>query len=105
MTHSVTARAATDAATSERQFQSAVLDLATLLGWRHYHVPDSRRSEAGWPDLALWRPPRFMLVELKRDGGRLTRVQAETLEDLCRCGVEVHTWRPSDWPEIEITLR
>lgn len=90
---------------SERSFQAAVVELATLLGWRCYHVLDSRRCEAGWPDLALWRPPRFLLAELKTERGRLRPAQERTLAELRACGLEVQIWRPSNWPEIEKTLR
>ena len=35
------------------------------------------RSERGWPDLALVRPPRFLLAELKTDKGMTTPSQDE----------------------------
>ncbi len=99
------ARQALDTASSERDFQATVMELATLLGWRCYHVPDSRRCEAGWPDLALWRPPRFLLAELKTERGRVSLIQQRTLAELRDCGLEVHLWRPSMWCEIETILR
>jgi hypothetical protein len=34
---------------SEKGFLQAVIDLATLLGWRVYHTHDSRHSQEGWP--------------------------------------------------------
>jgi len=99
------ARQALDTANSEREFQATVMELATLLGWRCYHVPDSRRCEAGWPDLALWRPPRFLLAELKTERGRASPIQQRTLAELRDCGLEVHLWRPSQWGTIEMILR
>lgn len=96
---------AQDSAVSERAFQAAVVELATLLGWRCYHVPDSRRCEAGWPDLALWRPPRFLLAELKTNKGRVRLIQQQTIDELRECGLEVYLWRPNMWSEIEATLR
>ena len=42
---------------SERAFQTAVLELAQVTGWRSYHPHDSRRSAAGYPDLTLVRAP------------------------------------------------
>lgn len=96
---------ARDNALSERAFQAAVVELATLLGWRCYHVPDSRRGEAGWPDLALWRPPRFLLAELKTNKGRVRLIQQQTIDELRECGLEVYLWRPNMWSEIEATLR
>ncbi len=90
---------------TERQFQDAVIELAKLRGWRVYHVPDSRRCEAGWPDLALWRPPSFMLVELKAAKGRLSPIQERTLAELRDCGLEVYLWRPNTWTLIEKVLQ
>ncbi len=98
-------RGALDTASSEREFQATVMELATLLGWRCYHVPDSRRCEAGWPDLALWRPPRFLLAELKANKGRVRLIQQQTIDELRECGLEVYLWRPNMWSEIEATLR
>ena len=98
-------RGALDTASSEREFQAMVIELATLLGWRCYHVPDSRRCEAGWPDLVLWRPPRFLLAELKTEKGRVSNIQQRTIGELRACGLEVHEWRPSDWTEIASALR
>lgn len=91
-------------AVTEAQHQAAILELAQLTGWRWYHVPDSRRCPAGWPDLALWRPPRFVMAELKRDNGRLSEAQRETIGELRQCGIEVYVWRPRDWSEIERVL-
>src|SRR5262245_30603180 len=97
---------ALDALVSEADFQAAVLDLARLRGWRCYHTHDSRRSAAGYPDLTLVRGRRLLFVELKRRGGRPTPAQAAWLADLAAVpGVEVHLWRPADWPAVESTLR
>ena len=90
---------------TERQFQDAVIELAKLRGWRVYHVPDSRRCEAGWPDLTLWRPPRFVLAELKTDKGRLSPIQEQTLAELRDCELEVYLWRPNIWTLIEKVLQ
>lgn len=90
---------------TERSFLKQVTQLAVTLGWRCYHTQLSKWSEAGWPDLALARPPRLLLVELKSEKGKLTPGQQEWLELLRSCnGVEVHLWRPSDWERITRTL-
>ena len=101
----LTTRETLDAASTEREFQATVIELATLLGWRSYHVPDSRRCEAGWPDLALWRPPRFLLAELKTERGRVRPIQQQTIEELKQCALEVYIWRPSNWSEIAELLQ
>lgn len=89
---------------TEAQWQRMVVDLATLHGWSHYHAYDSRRSNPGWPDLALWRPDQFILVELKTDTGRLRPEQALVIDDLREAGVEVHVWRPADWDTVKTRL-
>lgn len=94
---------------SERQFMLQVMDLAGLYRWKVYHTHDSRRSQPGWPDLALCRPgnpARLVLAELKTERGRLTREQQEWLTALGEVpNVESYCWRPSDWEEIVRVLR
>ena len=99
---------------SEASFQSAVIDLARLCGWRVAHFHDSRRQvswnkwvgdadAAGFPDLVMVRGEELMFVELKTDTGRLTKPQAAWMADLFRVAV-CCVWRPADWPEIERRL-
>ena len=91
---------------TERQWQQRVVDLAQLRGWRHFHAYSSRRSPAGWPDLALVRTGRLVLAELKTERGRVRPEQHVWLEQLATvAGVEVHLWRPSDWPQVQQVLR
>ena len=90
---------------SEKQFQAQVLQLAKLSGWLTYHTHDSRRSQAGFPDLVLVRPPAILFAELKSETGRVRPEQAAWLEALGGCRtVGARLWRPGDWPEIEETL-
>lgn len=89
---------------SERDFQRWVLELAATARWESYHTHDSRRSRAGWPDLALWRPGEFLLAELKTETGAVSAEQQRTLLSLRKAGVEVHLWRPLDRPVIEERL-
>jgi VRR-NUC domain len=97
----VTAREVLDRHVTEGQLQRQVLQLARLRGWLAYHPYDSRHSEAGWPDLALCRPPRLLLVELKSSRGRVSQAQRRWLDLLGQCpGVECYCWRPADWPGI-----
>lgn len=87
---------------SEEGFQRCVVELAVLAGWKWFHVHDSRRSNPGWPDLALAneKRQRFMLRELKTQKGRLSREQKEWLATLKLCGIDADVWHPSDWPII-----
>lgn len=90
---------------TEAGFQAALLELAAVNGWHTYHTFDSRRSNSGWPDLVLVRPPRALFVELKRNGAKPTDAQATWLDRLTACGLHATVWRPADWPTIEETLR
>lgn len=85
---------------SEASFQRQVVALATLYGWRWYHVPDSRRCVAGFPDLVLVRRPHVIFAELKRENGRVTEDQQDWLDELRACGQSVFVWRPSDFDTI-----
>jgi hypothetical protein len=91
---------------TEAAFLRAVLDLAAILHWSAYHPALSKWSERGWPDLALCRPPRLILAELKSDTGKTTVHQDRWLDMLRACpGVETYLWRPADLDDIAAALR
>lgn len=110
MTRTITAaqyRAAEARVMLEDALMSDVITMARDLAYLVYHPHRSDHSEAGWPDLAMVRcnvvygPPRFLVVELKResDGTRkteLTTMQQHWRDALIAAGVEWHLWRPSD---------
>ena len=81
---------------SEAELQQGIIDLAARLGWRHYHTHDSRRSDAGFPDLVLAHEARGRLVfiECKSDTGKATPEQLAWLDALARCDQEVYIMRP-----------
>lgn len=79
---------------SERQLQDAIVQVARLHGWFVHHHFDARRSEPGWPDLVLIRPPVALFVELKSETGKVTAQQARVLELLEACGLDARVWRP-----------
>ena len=88
-------------ALTEKEFQRQVSDLAKILGWAVYHPWLSIHSERGWPDLAMVKPPRLVLAELKREKGKTSPSQDRWLELLRGCpGIEVYVWRPSDMDGI-----
>lgn len=87
----------------EAAWQSRVTDYATLMGWTWYHTYSSKRSTAGFPDLALFRE-RVVFAELKSERGRVTREQAEWRRVVEHAGAEYHLWRPSDWDEVRRVL-
>lgn len=82
---------------TEAALQQQVMALAFDLGWLAYHTHDSRRSNPGWPDLALCHPKRgrFMVRELKKSTGRLTPKQLEWLHALEAAGIDAGVWRPT----------
>ena len=90
---------------TEKQWMAQVVDLADVFGWAHYHPWLSIHSPAGWPDLALVRPPRLILAELKTEKGKVSAHQEHWLGLLRQCpGIEVCVWRPSDFDEVRAVL-
>ncbi len=94
---------------SEAKLLAQVRALAAIRGWLCYHTHDSRRSQAGYPDLTLCRARpgekgRVVFVELKSHCGRLTAAQRLWTDTLRAAGAEVHVWRPDDWDDIVRTL-
>ena len=96
---------------TEREFQQAVVQLARLMGWRVHHTRPALtqrgrwltpvQGDVGFPDLVLCRPPRLIVAELKRVGGKPTAEQRGWLEALQACaGVECCLWTPADWDAI-----
>ena len=85
---------------SEAAFMAEVRKLATAHGWTSYHTRDSRKSDKGFPDLALVRPPRLIFAELKVGRNQPTQEQGEWLDRLRACGIPAYLWRPEDWPRI-----
>ncbi len=90
---------------SERDFARTVIDLAKVYRWKIYHTYLSIRSEPGFPDLVLVRPPRIIFAELKTERGKVSQAQDDWLFALSECsGAECYIWRPSDWENIVATL-
>lgn len=87
-------------AQSEKEFQADVVKIARLYGWNTYHPHDSRRSNPGWPDLAIWGHGRFLLRELKADAGYLSNEQRRVIGQLRASGVDIAVWRPNDLDQI-----
>lgn len=102
---------------SERNLQRHVIALAEMRNWRVYHTHDSRRSQAGFPDLVMVRllcafPDSLteaVIVELKSERGRVTPEQEAWLDLLRRLpGVKfAGVIRPSNWfaGELDGVLR
>ena len=90
---------------TEKQFVQQIKDLARLNGWRTFHCFDSRRSDPGWPDLALVRGPIMIFIECKTERGRVTDNQQQWLAALKKVRtVRADLARPRHWPDIERAL-
>lgn len=94
-----------DRLVTEADLQATIVEIAVRFGWSTHHQFDSRRSNTGWPDLVLLRPPRALFVELKTEIGKVSAGQAHVLERLQACGFEVAIWRPSMLDDVIATLR
>jgi hypothetical protein len=89
---------------TEREFQQQIIDTARLLGWKCYHTFDSRRSEAGYPDLCLVRD-RIVWLECKTEAGRVSPAQADWIAAINAAGGNALVVRPSQWDEIVRSLK
>jgi len=89
---------------TERDWMAKVIETAQWYHWRLYHTHDSRRSEAGFPDLVLVRD-RIVFAELKSERGRLTFDQRKWLDALAAAGAETYVWRPTDWDDVLACLQ
>jgi hypothetical protein len=90
---------------NETQWRADVKRLARSGGWAIYYTPYSLGATPGWPDLALVKPPRVVLAELKTRRGRVRAGQEDTAYLLERCErVEYHLWRPENEGDVAATL-
>ena len=58
---------------TEADLQRSIIIAAREFQWLAYATYRSMRSEPGFPDLVLVRPPRVMFLELKTAKGRLRK--------------------------------
>lgn len=100
---------------SEKEFTAMVLALAKLRGWRTAHFRPGMSSKGrwmtavagdgvGWPDIFAARDDRAIAAELKVGKNKLSQEQVVWMDTLRKTPVEVYTWRPDDWPLIELVL-
>jgi hypothetical protein len=81
---------------TERSLQASVIEICKLSGIAWYHTYDSRRSNRGWPDLAMVGKRGFITRELKTATGRLTAEQQRWGLMLRAVGIPWDVWRPDD---------
>lgn len=100
---------------SEAEFQSQVIEIARMYGWKVSHFRPAQirpgrwatpiQGDAGFPDLVLAHPTRGVLfAELKKEKGRLSAGQVAWIRTLIAGGAEAYVWYPSDLPEITSRL-
>lgn len=89
----------------EAELMGAISVAARINGWLVYHTHDSRRSEAGFPDLVMVRDGELLAAELKSQRGKVTDAQQRWLDQLATVpGCEAYLWRPSDLDVIHQRL-
>ena len=95
------------AAMTEAEFQAWIVRLAIGHGWQReliYHTHDSSKSQRGFPDLVLVKPPRILLWELKSMRGRVSEAQEKWVTAFKECGMEAAILYPCDWRKAEEEL-
>ena len=70
---------------TETDLQTLIVDVAEQCGWLVFHDNDSRRNNAGFPDLVLVKPPRVVFMALKSDKGTLRPAQQVWMGHLLEC--------------------
>lgn len=104
-TQSPGARAVVDAAQTEGEFQRQVIELAESLGWTVRHNADSRRTQAGEPDLELLRGATMLRLELKSEKGVVRPAQQFYIDRLRLVKfVYAEIVRPRDFDALKDTL-
>ena len=92
---------------TEAELLGHVLELTRWLQLLAYHVPDSRRSAPGFPDLVIVGPNGLLFRELKSTFGRPTAEQTSWGWTIRAGGADWGIWRPLDWDtgQVEAELR
>lgn len=90
----------------EAEWQAKVVEpILRMYNWTFYHTHDSRRSEAGFPDLVAMRRTRLLVAELKIGKRQPTPAQQKWLDMFTIVGAEVYVWSPGDENRIVQVLK
>ena len=89
----------------EHAWQDRVTGLCDWYRLLWYHVHDSRKDRAGFPDLVIVGPGGIAFAELKSTSGKVSAAQEEWYLGLRRAGGRAYIWRPEDWPEVQNVLK
>ncbi len=102
---------------SETDLQRVVIQYAKEHGWLVHHASRAKVKDGrwmtpvwghpGWPDLALTRDGKLLLLELTAKDGSTSPEQDKWLHHLAKVGGSVHVgvYRPADWPTLKRLLR
>jgi len=84
-----------DRESSEADFQNAIIKLAKEQGWLVYHTHDSRRSQAGFPDLVMIKGNYLIVAELKNRTGKLSEAQTTWVKAFEAVNItNINVWKP-----------
>ncbi len=90
---------------SEGDFASWLEDYLTMRGWIFYHTRRSDRSVKGFPDYVCVRGEEVVFLEIKGDGGVVSKEQEEWLRWLKQAKrVRAAVVWPSDRDTLERDL-
>jgi len=88
---------------TEPQFQTGIIELARLLGYRVAHFRPAKTAHGwrtavaadgkGYPDLTMAKPGRLIFAECKSAARRLTEEQRAWTAVLGAAGAEVYVWQ------------
>lgn len=81
---------------NEAELEEHVRVLCLDLGILRFHVPDSRRMDAGLPDDVLIGPYGMLWRECKTQTGQLRTMQRVVRDALVDLGHDWAIWRPED---------
>ena len=87
---------------TERELQELIREACRWHRLLVYHPYDSRRSEAGYPDLTIVGKS-VLFREVKSATGRVTTAQDTWLRRLAAASADAAVWRPADWPDHILT--
>lgn len=87
---------------NETAFTNAVIELATMAGWRVHHdrMKQNVQGHAGFPDLCMAKGGRVIFAELKMPGKPLEPDQDLWYRALAQGDGDWYIWQPQNWDFI-----
>lgn len=92
------------ASLTEHDLQKNIIALAKQCGWKVAWTWNSMHSPKGWPDLVCCRNGKLVIIECKREKGRVTDEQQDWLDTLREVPGVIFAGvvRPSNWYAAEL---